>query len=87
MVGLQMSSTSKTPVSNKSYRIFNAGSLPDLLNPASEEEVKQLGKIQDILMKAGECKRFSYMCTLEISNHFILYSLFSTTRTGGKRQR
>ena len=52
-----MSSTAKLPESKSSYRIFNAGSLQELLNPVTEEEAKQLGKVQDILRKAGECIR------------------------------
>ena len=51
---LAMSSAAKRPSKASSYRIFNAGSLPELLNPVSEDEAKQLAKVQDILMKAGE---------------------------------
>lgn len=51
---LQMSDTVKRPSKSSSYRIFSAGSLPELLNPVSEEEAKRLGKVQDILMKAGK---------------------------------
>lgn len=48
-------STAQQPSSKKAYRIFNAASLPELLNPISEAEAKSLDKVQDVLKKAGKC--------------------------------
>ena len=47
-------STAQRPSSTKAYRIFNAASLPELLNPISEEEARSLDKVQDVLKKAGK---------------------------------
>ena len=52
---LMSESTVQRPASPKAYRIFNAASLPELLNPISEEEAKSLDKVQEVLKKAGKC--------------------------------